>query len=354
MIAAWERYEAGADAAEDIAHHLGISLAKKDPPILSTPGYEQAVRSLLRAFGGTVRDADKAAYAAAATKLDADWPSLSAAERERVIRGAAKSILGVPEIVIGKVTKSIAASMTQVVTITKRDARRVYRLGIQPTFTARDEKIINSAAKSQGNYITDRYANRAEAFSQRARDIVSKGLEGGAGRQDIGAILREQLVGPALRTSEAYWETVASVHIARARSWGQLAGFEEAGITVYEFEAVLDSETTDQCRFLHGRRFEVGKALDSFEAVEADGASDAVERLQPWMRVGKTSDGGQALFVDRGNGSRKMVARVEESGVGQDDKTGRYSGDIGVAAMQKLGVGMPPVHCRCRSTCLPA
>lgn len=353
-VPSWEGFDAGAEAAEEIAASLGVPLEKKDPLILSTPGYQQVVRAFLRAIGGSTKSADRAAVQEAARKLDRNWEGMSAAERDRVIASAAKSFIGVPELVLGKVTKSLVSHMTEVVRITKRDTGKTWRLNISPSFTARDEKIIAAAAKSQGNYITDRYSNRAESFSQKCREIVTKGLGDGLGRQDIGKLLSEQVIGPELRVGESYWETIAAIHTTRARSWGQLSGFEEAGISEYQWESVLDEVTSNQCRFLHGRTFSVAKAVAAFEAVEDAGPGKDIEKLQPWMRVGRTDDGGQFLFVDRGNGSRKMVARVESSGVGVADKTGTFSGDIGVAAMQKLGVGTPPVHPRCRSTIVPA
>ncbi len=353
-VPSWETYEAGAEAAEEIAKSLGVPLTKAGPRILSTNGYEQAVRALVRALAGSVRTADRAAVLDAAKKLDRDWPNLTAAERSAVVASASKSILGVPELVIGKVVKSLTVHMTEVVQIAKRDTGRTFRLKVLPTFTARDERIIDAAAKSQGNYITDRYRNRAEQFSQKAREIVSKGLGDGLGRKEIGALLRENLTDPSLRTTESYWETIASIHTTRARSWGQLSGFDEAGIDYFEWESVLDEVTSDQCRWLHGKRFEVAKAIGTFDAVEAAGESKAIEKLQPWIRLGRTGDGGAALFVDRGGDSRKMLAQVDASGVGTSDKIGSYSKDVGEALLQKLGVGVPPAHPRCRSTILPA
>ena len=354
-VPSWETYEAGAEAAEEIAKSLGVELAKAGPRILSTNGYAQAVRTLVRALAGSVRTADKAATLDAAAQLDADWPTMTAAERLRVIASASKSILGVPELIIGKVEKTLTAHMTQVVKIAKRETVKTYRMQIQPSFTTRDERIIDVAAKSQGNYITDRYRNRAETFTQKAREIVSKGLGDGLGRKEIGALLRENLTDPSLRNTESYWETIASIHTTRARSWGQLSSFQDGGIDFYEWESVLDEVTSDQCRWLHGKRFEVAKAVASFEAVEAAGESKAIEKLQPWVRLGRTSDGeASALFVDRGGGSRKMLAQVDASGVGESDKIGSYSKDVGAAALQKLGVGVPPAHPRCRSTIVPS
>lgn len=353
-VPSWETYEAGAEAAEDIAKAIGIPLEKASPRILSTPGYSQAVRALLRALGKSVREPEKEAIRKAARKLDRDWTKLSAPDRDRVIRSAAREILGIPEIIIGPVTKAIVRHMTEVVKITKRETDRRYRLKLQPVFDARDERMIEFAGKSQGNYITDRFKSRAVAFEQKARDIVQAGFEKGLGRKDIGAWLHDELIDPSLRSSESYWETIASIHTTRSRSWGQLRSFEDAEIDAYEWESVLDEVTSEQCRFLHGKRFDVKKTVKRFEEVEDAGQTKAIEKLQPWIRLGKTPDGGQVLYVDQGGGKRRRIANVDEGGYGEADKIGRYSGDVSTAVLQKLGVTAPPAHPRCRSTLVPA
>lgn len=348
----WEVFADGAAAAEDLAADLGVPIEKKDPPVLSTPGYEQAVRILLRLIAKTTGPADREAFREFARLIDREWGNLSEEARARVISSAARSILGVPALVIGPVQKAVEKKATEIVRIAKRDAGRVHRLRINPTFTLREEKVIQAAAESQGNYITDRYRNRVVSIEKRARKIVSEGLEKGLGRQDIGALLRSELIAPALRQSAAYWETLASIHIGRARSLGQLSAFIDAGIEEYEWESVLDEVTTDICRFLHGKRFNVAKAHASFMAVEESDDPKSVEKHQPWMRTGKTQDGGMVLFVDRG-GDRTHIADVHESGVGTSDKIGSYQSRFDGAGLQRLGVGSPPAHPRCRSTILP-
>lgn len=352
-VPSWQSFEAGAEAAEEIARDMGAPLTKADPKILTTPGFEQAVRALIRMIAKATSGPERDAMRAMAKKLDQDWPTLTSAQRAAVIASAAKHIIGIPELVVGKVQKAIAVQMTEIVRIAKRDTGRVHRLQINPSFTARDERIIRFASESQGSYITDKYRNRAFSFEQRARDIVSKGLSDGMGRKDIGAILRQKLVDPALRTSEAYWETVASVHTARARSWGQLAGFQDAEITEFEVEALLDEVTTDQCRFLHGKRFSVAKAVERYQQVEESQDPEAVKKLQPWIKVGQNDAGDRVLFVDRG-ASRKVIASVTESGVGVADKMGSFATTMNEAALQKLGIGTPPYHGRCRTTIVPA
>ncbi len=352
MSRGWEVFADGATAAEELAADLGCPLEKRDPPILSTNGYEQVVRNLLRAISKITAGPDRTAMRKLAELLDRNWPDLTEATRKKVIASAARSLLGVPEIVIGPVQKTIAAKAIEVVRIAKRDTGRAFRLRIDPTFNVRDEKIIQAAAESQGNYITDRYKNRVASIEKRAHEIVSKGLERGLGRTDIGAELRSALLSPALRQSEAYWETLASIHIGRARSLGQIGGFEDAGIEEYEWESVLDEVTTDTCRFLNGKRFSVAKARAGFEAVEKSDDPKGIEKIQPWIRTGKTEDGAAVMFVDRGD-KRTIVADIHESGVGTSDKIGKYSSKHDSAGLQSLGIGTPPAHPRCRSTILP-
>lgn len=352
MMRAWERFEAGAEAAEEIADALGIPLAKAAPRILSGPGYEQVVRALIRSIARDTRGADRAAMQAAARKLDREWSGMSEAERARVIASAAKAIVGVPELVIGKVTNTLSKTMTEIVRVTKREVARVHRLQVNPAFNAKDERIIRFAAESQGNYITTKYRERAHAFEQRARDIVSKGLDRGLGRKDIGQLLQDRLIDPSLRTSEAYWETVAAAHTTRSRSWGQLAGFGDAGIESFQFEAVLDEVTTDQCRFMHGRTFSVAKAVESFERVAESKDDEAVKKFQPWLRIGQNADGDRVMFVQQG-AKRRVVAEVESSGVGTSDKIGSYRSKLSSGSLQGLGLGTPPLHGRCRSTIVP-
>lgn len=351
-VPSWETFQAGVEAAEEIAAMHGVPLTKADPPILGSSGFEQAVRTLVRALAKEAGPADKAAVEAFAKKLDRDWEAMSAADRATVIASAAKSILGVPELIIGKVRKVMAAQGAELVKVTKREVGRVHRIRIDPSFTAKDQKIVDFAAKSQGNYITTRYRDRARMYEQRARDIVSDGVGKGLGRKDIGAILKDQIVGPALRTADAYWEVVAATHVARARSWGQLSGFAEAEIETFEVEAVLDEVTTDQCRFLNGRRFNVNKAIDRFNDVEASEDPEAVKKLQPWIRVGQNDDGDRVLFVQRGD-KRTIVADVHESGVGVADKIGSYKSRMADTGLQNIGISTPPYHGNCRTTIVP-
>jgi hypothetical protein len=126
----------------------------------------------------------------------------------------------------------------------------------------------------------------------------------------------------------------------------------ESGIEEFEFEAVLDEVTTNVCRMMHGRRFSVGPGLRRFAEVEQAKDPEDVKDLQPWITQGKTEDGGTVLFY-RSRGAAKFVAGVDESAVGERDKSGKFSNVLGRGAMERAGMTTPPLHGHCRSTVLP-
>lgn len=353
-VPSWETFADGAEAAEEIARAHGVPLEKAVIRILTGQGYDVAVRALLRALQKAARGPEQKAVAEAVATLDRDWEKLPGAVRSEVIRGASAKILQLPSVIVSKVQPAIERNMREIVTLSKRDTGKQFRINVKADFDKRDDRIVKFAAESQGSYITDRYRERARTFEAKAREIVADGLSKGLGRTDIGANLREAL-GPkaALRNSEAYWETVASVHTTRARSWGQLVAYSDAEIDEFEWESVLDEVTTEQCRFMQGRRFSVAKAVERFEQVEESGDDDAVKKLQPWVRMGKTKDGGAALFAEKPGGGRALIAHVESSGVGVSDKIGQYRSAISDAGLTKLGIMTPPIHGRCRSTIVP-
>ncbi|MGB0685655.1 MAG: hypothetical protein ACPGQD_05655, partial [Planctomycetota bacterium] len=112
---------------------------------------------------------------------------------------------------------------------------------------------------------------------------------------------------------ESYFDVVASSAIVRARSFGAVAGMVDAGVATYRYVSVLDERTSDVCRHLHGKVWTVEQAVgQAMRVMVADGPED-MKAAAPWPR-----------YAD--------VAELDEDGL---------------AAM---GVILPPVHGRCRST----
>lgn len=340
---------AGARAAESILERLGAPVEKAVSP-LSSLGFGRLLRELMAKLRPIAQNADRAAVLAALERLDVNWPEMTESARNRVIAAAAAAIARQASVVAIPAIRELALAAENVVVLTKRASIRQFGVRIVPSFDKLDRRIVDFASSSQGNYITTRYGAVADGFTEKVRQIVASGMEQGYGRKEIGRLLADAVKGPMIRSSEAYWESVASIHIGRARSWGQLSAFAQAEIAAYQWNSVMDEVTTEACRFLHGRRFEVAPAVQSFLDVETSEDPKAVENLQPWVRQGKDDSGRKFLFVER-NGQRTHVADIDEAGFGAVDKPGKYSGVH--KDLSSLGIQSPPAHPRCRSVLDP-
>jgi len=341
-------YSAAADAADEILRDVyRLDVAKALDP-LDARDFLVIVERLARALTGVSREAEAAALRKALATLDVDWPSLSAAARDRVVRAAREAIGGVAAQVLPRVDQVFEVEAKNVVARARATTVRRFGLHIGASTTQTDGRIATFVRTSESNFIRDQYGRRQDELGQRARDIVASGLEQGLGRDDIAADLAAQLA-PVVSRGKPYWETVAMSFANRGRTYTQLAAFDEADVERFRFDAILDSVTSEVCRFMHGREFSVDRAMQRFDQVERARDPETITELQPWMQLGADSDGNQVLFYDRGD-RRRVVAQVDESAMGRDDEVGRYSRALSNEELEAAGVTVPPLHGRCRST----
>lgn len=342
-------YRDGADAAEALlAAAYGVDISKALDP-LDPNDFLSIVRRLSRALRGVARPAEEEALRRALERLDVDWPHLTPAAHDQVIRAARQSLQAVEAQVLPKIEQLFEAEAERVVGQTRRSAVRRFGLSIGADLTRTDERISRFARESQGNFVRDEYGRRREEFSRRARDIVASGVERGLGRDDIVGELSSTLATEGFDRSRDYWEVVSMVFTNRARTFTQVAAFDKAGVQRYRFEAVLDEVTSEVCRFLHGKVFTVAGAVERFQKTERARDPELIRDLQPFVQVGADDEGHQVLFYERG-GRRRAVAQVDEPGVGERDEVGRYSRELSPAQLEAAGVSVPPLHGRCRST----
>ena len=159
---------------------------------------------------------------------------------------------------------------------------------------------------------------------------------------------------PAPRSSTApfYWETVAASFIAQGRSYAQLSSYAEAGIRQYRIEAVLDEQTTNICRYLHGKTFSVADALRRFDRIEQLEDPEAIKQAMPWVRETQDRETGRTrLYVD-GGGGRTDLAEVTRSAMGTRDDRGDFRALASDSVLNEVGIGFPSYHGLCRSTTL--
>jgi SPP1 gp7 family putative phage head morphogenesis protein len=311
---------------------------------------DQVARALRRASQGAEADAVRRAI----DQLDVDWPHLTDADRMRIVRAANEAIAGVPQAIMPKVHEVLDLEAGRVVRGTRRSAKQTFSLNISSDFTRTDERIAQFVARSQTNFIRDEYGRRQVTFSEKARQIVSRAITQGLGRDEISRQLREAFRNTAVNRSAFYWDVVASAFVGRARSFAEVSSYADAGISHYIIVAVLDEVTTDICRFLHGKRFSVGASMAQFARIERLRDPERIKHEQPWLQVRQDRRGNRVIVVPTEHGN-VSVAVVEDSAERKHakDERGRFRNGMSAAKLETLNVGPPPYHGLCRTTCVP-
>lgn len=346
----------GAVAAEDVIRKaLGVDIRKALDP-LDPDDYIVIVARLGRAFSRSTAKTEVAILNRTLDALDVDWPNLSSAQRQRVIAASQTIYATAPPAVIPPVIQRLEVSGPRTVRGARRGARAAvparFRSAMGVNLALVDKRVLAHLTSSQALFITDEYGRRRDDLGRISREIVARDLELGLGRDEITANLQARLGSTVgIQRSRSYWNVIAAAYTNRARTYGQLAAYSDARITAFIFEAVLDEVTTDQCRFLHGRRFPVQAGLSRYAASEAAEEPEAVKQVMPWIQAGRDAESGERILYTRNeDGSRNRVAVVERSGIGTSDDTGKFKNGLSDQELEALGSFMPPLHGRCRST----
>lgn len=341
-------YGQAADAAEAILRDVyGLQIVAKalDP---TDPNDFLVISSrLASSLSSAAEDGYGDALRRAIDGLDVDWPALSEAARDEVVRASRDALkAAIPKGVLPAISEELKASGTRIVRGSKQAVSSRYQFDIELELTKVDQQIVRHAAESQGLYVRDALGNRIDSFGEKARDIVSSGLEQGLGREVIAGDLAEALTGAA--RADSYWKLIAGTFANRSRTYGQLRSYEDAAVDTYIFFSVMDSKTSEICRFMHGRRFSVKRALNRYALSAAKGPEGVVD-VMPWVSSGTDGDGNDVLYFNRGE-DRVTVAQVDDSGEGVVDEQGSYSKQLSDEELEAAGVTVPPLHGHCRST----
>jgi len=290
-----------------------------------------------------------AALRRAIDALDVDWPALSEAARDEVVRASRDALkAAIPKGVLPAIEEQLKITGAKLVRGSKEATATTHQLDIALELTKVDQQIIQHAASSQGLFVRDALGNRLDSFDAKARSIVANGLEQGLGREAIAGDLGSALTEVA--RADSYWKLIASTFANRSRTYGQLRSYEDAEVDAYVFQSVLDSKTSEICRFMHGRTFSVKRALNRYALSASKGAEGVVD-VMPWVSGGTDDDGNSVLYFKRGD-QRVTVAQVDEPAEGEVDERGSYSKELSNDELEASGVTVPPLHGYCRSTIL--
>lgn len=337
-------FDAGARAAEAL---MDVRILKALDPLDPGDFVTISIR-LSTALRGASSGLEGLALRDAIESLDVNWPDLTEAGRDKIIRAARGEVAGLSALVPPKVAPVLETSVGRIMASTRVRSIETWQLDLTDKLPDFDTETGNLLRTSSLGFVKDQYGLRADAFDVMARSIVADGLDRGLGRDDISGDLATQLAEQQINRSKAYWDIQATSVANRARTATQLSAFAEAGIERYRLDAILDQVTSDICRMLHGRVFSVKKAGERMrKALEADDPEDCT-KLLPWVSAG-THEGQDVLFYRSGE-TKRVVAHVHESAEGEADKIGSYTAKMSNKALEAAGIPIPPLHGSCRTT----
>jgi SPP1 gp7 family putative phage head morphogenesis protein len=341
-------YHAAGYALDELLGGFGIRLAKRLDP-LDADDFLVISARLARAMRGVAEPAEAKALRVAINALDVDWPSLTDAGRDRVIAAAKGALKAPAETVLPKIDVTLESAGTSVMEDARKATIERYDFSISADLQALDKKAAKFLRQSEVLFIRDQYGNRADVFDARARKLVAAGMERGLGRADISERLSDVMGRSQIARSENYWNLIATTFVNRARTATQLSAYDDAGVTTYQFSAVLDEHTTEICRFMDGQTFRVSDAVDRLEASEKLKDPEDIKAYQPWVQNGRDKKGNDVLYYTDGD-RRRVVAQVDRFGEGVKDRIGSYSREMSGKQLGDAGIMWPPLHGHCRST----
>ncbi len=317
------------DTVDFTARALLAKAPAKQPSVLTDRGFIQAMlreARRLTADVGVVVGSPRFKAELRRLTAGADWAAMSAKDRDEVIDEAAKLIQGLPSKFAEGVEVTLDEEGLRVVGSTaKALGEKWSSLRVDPSFALENKEGVEALRTTTSMYFADEYEKQADRFRDRAARVLSDGLAQGLGTSELAADLGAEFTGAAIHSS--YWETVASVHVSRARSFGSFATYKEAGVERYEVVAMMDERTTPICQAMNGRVLEVQAALDNLEEVEGAETLEEVKRVAPLMRL----QNGQPVLP----GGQRVTSKTPSK------------------KLMSLGVHGPPYHYRCRTTLVP-
>jgi len=298
-------------------------------------GFDRAVVTLAAQLRARISQPETSALRAAVGILDVDWSKTSASQRRALVRQARAAVGGLTAVIPARVQATLGPAADELVSATRSNVK-AQGISIAADFNAVDRRIAKYLTRANGLFVTDEYGRRLNGFEGRALKLVSEGLEAGLGRDDIATSLSQAAEGLMVGRSGFYWEVVSGSFIGTGRSFSQISAYAEAGIHRYLIEAILDEQTTEVCRLLHGKRFEVKDGLERFDTIDHLSSPQEIKNAKPWVHESTDEDGRKQLYIKHGEQRRSL----------------RIQGQSG-SELASLGLSFPPFHALCRTTIIP-
>jgi SPP1 gp7 family putative phage head morphogenesis protein len=285
-------------------------------------------------------------------RLDVDWRKLTPEGAAKVWAAADATLKGVLKTAHGEMLPSyvqrITVALEDVVQGTKEALHRQFLSRIGTSLEQRDAVAVRQIARQQGWWVRDEWGVRSDRLTRDGAKIVRRGLADGLGRDEIGRDLRRALPDMWQKYGQSYARLNAGMSTARARSFSEVASYQEAGIESYEIVSVIDERTTDICRALDGQIISTNRAAALLQQQMSLAQPEDIRDVAPLCRE---VDRDGKRYVETAHGAE--IAEVTRSGYGVKDDRGQNSYARMGDQLADVSVGMPPYHFNCRTMTVP-
>ena len=185
--------------------------------------------------------------------------------------------------------------------------------GISVEWSQADQVAVDWLAKDQAYWVGTHYSrNMADKI---AKTVKKFGLEEGLGREEVGKKLAKA-VGTTFDEAVTYWQGVAATAMTRSSVFGATQAMVDAKIKRYRFISVNDERSSEICKHMDGKVFNVKVAVGIRDDLMAAKTPDEVKEISVWP----TGD---------------LLEKVLETDSSDD--------------LASLGIAVPPLHFHCRS-----
>lgn len=162
---------------------------------------------------------------------------------------------------------------------------------VNSSFNLIDKRAVNVLAKHNCFWVGEHYGKH---IGPKISAITQKAIDEGLGRKELAEELRYALGGEV--GDYKYWDVVSSAALVRARSFGSIAGMEEAGITEYEILAMGDERMCEICEEMNGKTFSVEETRKVINKVIDIEDPEKFKEAMPWQTVSSKGKSNQELL----------------------------------------------------------
>ena len=150
------------------------------------------------------------------------------------------------------------------------------------SFNLTDERALTALEKHHVYWVGAFYnRNLGERVAALGTQVIEEGLT----KTQAGQLFKQTLGTELKKGTDAYWKNFANNTVTRSRTMGDVSGLEFAGAVRYEFVAILDKLTSDVCREMNGKIFEVARAVKQRDRIIDAVSPDDIRTIAPWPKI---------------------------------------------------------------------